>query len=349
MFGATHSWSYTIRSILFEFYKMGHELFITSTDGYTFAQKEMSDSFGKDVDNADIDLCYTLPRNFKKWFNPTSKLKLAIFNWESTSFPKEWISHSNDLDYLLPSSSAVFDIFVENGWPTNKLRKVPLGVDWEHFKSASEIDIKDLRKTRFLNISIPHHRKNIDILLDAYYSAFKHDDNVSLILKSSFDKPKNKFECDLSEIIKTAQLKHRKVLPKVHVVVDKLLDIAPLYKAATCVVSTSSFEGFGLPMLEGLASGAQVIAPKISGQLDFLSDENSFLVNTNKISAGEKYQYWKPMDNSFTYLPKIDLVAQAMIDIADGARKESDDNLIHNFSWRNSAEKILEIHNDRLS
>lgn len=343
MFGATHSWSYCVRSMMYEFFKMGHDCYVTSTDGYTFAPKEMSGCFGKDTDRADIDLCYTLPKNFKQWFSPTSNFKVALFNWESTAMPPEWINYISDTDIICPSSSAVRDVFMRAGWPDKKIMTLPLGVDWDYFRVAEPMNPPGLKSFRFLNISIPHHRKNIDILLDSYYTAFNSEDDVSLLLKSSFDRPKNKFECDLSEIIQSVQLKHKnKIFPKVHVIIDRLPDMAPLYKATDCVISTSSFEGFGLPMLEGLAAGCQVIAPRISGQLDFLNDSNAFLVGVDKIKAGDKYQYWKPDINASTYLPRKDEIVNAMRLIYDGHRKEQDDTLNDRFSWHNSANMILD-------
>lgn len=345
MFGATHSWSYTIRSLMFEFHKMGHDLYITSTDGYNFAQKELSPYFEKDTDNADIDLCYTLPKNFKQWFNPSSKLKLAIFNWESTSLPKEWISQSQNVDIMLPSSNCVYDIFVQNGWPKEKLEVLPLGVDWDIFSRATPMDISGLNSFVFLNISIPHNRKNIDLVLDSYYTAFSASDDVSLIIKSTFDKPKNKFECDLSNVLEEVGRKHRgKILPKVHIVIDKLKSIEELYKRSDCLISASSFEGFGLPMLEAFASGKQVIAPRCSGQLDFLTDDNSFLIDVEKIKAGEKYQYWRPDDSSMTYLPVKESIVKNMLDVYGGKRKYPNESLKDNFSWNNSANKIINIY-----
>ena len=345
LFGSTHSWSYAIRSIMNEFHKMGHELFITSTDGYYFAPQELSKYFNKDTNEADIDLCYTLPSNFEQWFNSKSKLKLAMFNWESTSVPPEWNNSLKYIDYVLPSSNAVKDVFINNGWDERKIITLPLGVDWEEFSNAMPMQIGGLNTFRFLNVSIPHYRKNIDIVLDAYYSSFSSSDDVSLILKSSFITPKNKFECDLNEIIKTIQRKHnKKILPKVHIITDKLTSMAPLYKTSNCLVSASSFEGFGLPMLEAFASGLQVIAPRASGQLDFLNDDNSFLINVDSIKAGAKYQYWRPDSSSTTFYPKVDEIAKSMIDVFNGKKKFFDEKIKDNFSWGNSANKIINIY-----
>lgn len=347
MFGAAHSWSHTVRSIMMEFHKMGHDLYITSTDGYLFAPKELSEFFDRDTSQADIDLCYTLPRNFQQWFNPRSKLKLAIFNWESTGLPTEWGDYLKYTDFVLPSSEAVRKIFYQNGWDEKKLITLPLGVDWDIFSEAEPMQIHGLNNFKFLNISIPHHRKNIDMIFDAYYSTFSSNDDVSLIVKSSFLEPKNKFECNLNEIIKAMQLRHgKKMLPKVHLVLDRLHNMASLYKAADCLVSASSFEGFGLPMLEAFAANMQVIAPRASGQLDFLDDNNSFLIGVDKISAGEKYQYWRPDQASTTFYPKVDELAQAMFDVYSGKKKLFSESIKNNFSWKNSANKIISIYED---
>ena len=136
----------------------------------------------------------------------------------------------------------------------------------------------------------------------------------------------------------------KKMLPKVHLVVEKLQDIASLYKQADCLVSASSFEGFGLPMLEAFAANIQVIAPRASGQLDFLTDENSFLIGVDKIRAGDKYQYWRPDETSTTFYPRVDELAQSMKDVYEGKRKDYDSSLKDNFSWKNSANKIINIY-----
>ena len=345
MFGSTHSWSYCVRSLMHEFHKMGHDLYITSTDGYSFAPVELGQYFNRDTIHADIDLCYTLPSNFDMWIRKNSKLKLAIFNWESTSLPPEWKKNLEYVDFILPSSEAVKKVFIDNGWDENKLITLPLGVDWDNYSNSKAMDIPGLNSFKFLNISIPHFRKNIDVVLDAYYKTFSSKDDVSLIIKSSFTPPKNKFECDLSEVIKSVQRKNgNKILPKVHIITEKIKNIASLYKASDCLVSASSFEGFGLPMLEAFAANLQVIAPRTSGQLDFLNDENSFLIGVDEIKAGEKYQYWRPDENSKTFYPRVDELSKAMRDVYDGQRKFFDKSIKDNFSWTNSANKIINIY-----
>ena len=55
-------------------------------------------------------------------------------------------------------------------------------------------------------------------------------------------------------------------------------ELGSLMAAADCYVSLHRSEGFGLTMAESMALGKPVIATAYSGNLDFMNDENSFLV-----------------------------------------------------------------------
>lgn len=349
MFGANHSWAHTMRSIFLEFHKMGHELSITSTDGFDFFPKELLQYKDVVFDSPDIDICYTLPNNFRDRFVLKSKLKLAIFNYESSVVPIEWKKSLDYIDFVLPSSNFVSHIFKNNGWNDNKIKTLHLGVDWEQFSLATPQNIPGLNKYVFLNISIPHFRKNIDLTLESYYKSFSANDDVSLIIKTSLKKPSKRFECDVVDIIKNAQKKAGKSsLPKVHVITDNYLNIAPLYKASNCLFSMSAFEGFGLPMLEAVASGIDVIAPKSTGQIDFLNEENSYLINCSEINAPEQYQYWRSSQNSKIYQPSIDEASFFMKNVIDKKSKNTSisDKIINDFSWKTTANNILKIYDN---
>jgi len=58
---------------------------------------------------------------------------------------------------------------------------IPHGYHPDLFKDKSKIDLSVKRSFKFLNVSIGHYRKNIGLLVDAYYSAFTKDDDVSLV------------------------------------------------------------------------------------------------------------------------------------------------------------------------
>ena len=100
--------------------------------------------------------------------------------------------------------------------------------------------------------------------------------------------------------------KHRgKNLPQIEIIQHRYDSMVPLYNSCDCLVSASSSEGFGLPLLEALAAKMLVIAPRCTGQLDFLTDKNSLLVDVKEINAGSKYQYWRATKGAKTFLPIV--------------------------------------------
>lgn len=355
MLGTHHSWAVVMRNLLLQFRGEGHNLYLKSINGTSFLQDKLKYRIGKRIVRPDINICYTMPRNFKDRFSSDSKLKLAIYNYETSKLPREWADKIKYIDYALPSSNFSKEIFVEAGWPEERCIVIPHGINPEDHLTDEKFKLYNDKTFRFLNVSIPHYRKNIDILMNAYYSAFSDEDDVCLVLKTKLDPPGRKlhrFEVDVRSQIVEAQKKHLgKIggLPKVEIVLDRLPSMIPLYNSCDVLINAASSEGFGMPLLEGLASGNLIIAPRCSGQLDFLNDNNSLLVDVKEIPAGSKYQYWNQTDGAKTYLPIVDSLSQAMLDaykdkalLMDKFESERQKTL-KEFTWKNAAKKILNI------
>jgi glycosyltransferase involved in cell wall biosynthesis len=350
MLGTTHSWAVTLRSLLKEFELMGHDLYLESINDYDMFPEDWK-RYKKNCKNADIELTYTLPRNFRHRFNKDSALKLAIYNYETSILPKVWKKEINHIDYVLPSSSFSKEVFVNSGWPEEKCIVVPHGISLEDFEDKSKVkNLKTKKSFKFLNVSIPHYRKNINTLVDAYYSEFTDRDDVCLLIKTSLSKPRFKFECNVVREILKAQKKHKgKPLPQVEIVKHRYDSMVPLYNTCDCLVSASSSEGFGLPLLEALAADMLVISPGRTGQADFLNKKNSLVVEAKKIEASKRYQYWRSSPGAETYMPRVGSLAENMRlafeghkELKKGFRAETLDT-INKFTWKNAAEKILEI------
>lgn len=352
MLGTSHSWAVTMRSLVREMSELGHNMYLDSINGYDMFP-DCWNKLKREVKAPDIDLTYTLPRNFRDRFLSESKLKLAIYNYETSILPSVWKDSHQHIDYALPSSSFSKKVFVDAGWPEEKCIVVPHGIRTEDFLEKSRVkNIKSKKRFKFLNVSIPHYRKNIFTLLDAYYEEFSDKDDVCLILKTSLKKPKYIFECDVVKEVLRAQKKHlkkRKKLPQVEVIKHKYENIIPLYNSCDCLVSATSSEGFGLPLLEGLAAGMLVVAPHVTGQADFLNENNSLKVDSREIIAPKNHQYWKPSVGSKTYMPDVESLMYCM-----RSAYENKSNLLKDFSpnikstldeftWRNAAQKIISI------
>ena len=353
MLGTTHSWAVTMRSLLIELAKLNSRLDLHSINGYKLFPEELEPFIENNYSNHDIDLTYTLPRNFKDRFLKGSSSRMAIYNYESSHLPAVWRDAHVHLDYILPSSNFTKEVFVNGGWPERKCIVIPHGIHPNIFKNKNKVtNIKSKKKFKFLNVSIPHYRKNISTLVDAYYSEFSFDEDVVLILKTSLSKPKYKFECDvMKEIVDVQNVrKHKgKKLPQIEIIQHRYDSMVPLYNSCDCLVSASSAEGFGLPLLEALAANIVVIAPDCTGQKDFLNVNNSLLVKVKEINAGSKYQYWSATKGAKTFLPIVEDLSKNMrrafeskeglINIFSEERKKT----IEKFTWNAAAKMILDV------
>lgn len=358
MFGTHHSWAVTMRSLFNEFIKMGHDPYIKSINYYSKCPEEWGPFFERECEEAGLDICYTAPLNFPDRFRKDSKRRVAIYNYETIPLPDMWKDHYKYLDYVLPSSNFSKKVFVDAGWPEDKCIVVPHGINPPDFVDKSKIKLINDKKFRFLNVSINHYRKNIGLLVDAYYSAFNSKDDVCLVIKTKISPTKgklNRFDCDVVNEIKNVQTKYlkegraRNSLPQLELLEEKYDSMIPLYNSCDALVSATSAEGFGLPLLEGLAADMLVVAPRCTGQLDFLNDKNSLLTDVKVMKADPKYQYWTITDEAWTYLPIKESLAEEMRNSFENYKelkesfKEERSKTLEKFTWKNAALQILEL------
>lgn len=360
MFGTQHSWAVTMRNIFSEYIQMGHDPYIQSINGFFMTPKSWKPYLDKNIEDPDLDICYTAPLNFKTRFSKNAKIKAAIYNYETIPLPKFWKDEYKYVDYVLPSSNFSKEVFLDAGWPDDKCVVVPHGINLSEFDNKDKLKLRTNKSFRFLNVSINHYRKNIDLVLDAYYTAFSSKDDVSLVLKTVFSPPSsgkkvNRFECSVVSLIKKIQDKHLSLgkspndFPSIEIIEQRFPSMVPLYNSCDALVSASSSEGFGLPLLEGLASGLIVIAPRATGQLDFLNDKNSLLVDVDVVKADSRYQYWTVTDKSWTYMPRLKSLSMNMRNAFDNKNllskdfKKESERVSKEFTWENAAKKTLEL------
>lgn len=357
IFGTHHSWAVTMRSLFGEFIKAGHEPFIQSINDYACVPAEWSKYCKRSTDSADLDICYTAPINFQTRFVSSSKVKAAIYNYETIPLPKMFAQAYEYVDFVLPSSEFSKQVFLEAGWPKDKLVVVPHGIRQEDFLDKKKLKLKNKNTFRFLNVSIAHFRKNIPLLVEAYYQEFTSEDDVCLVIKTQINptvgKKMDRFEQLVVRDIALLQERLIKAgrsagsLPLIELLDEKFDSMIPLYNSCDALVSASSAEGFGIPLLEGLAADMIVIAPRCTGQLDFLNDRNSLLVEVAKMKAPPEYQYWTIDKNAWTYIPIKNSLAAQMRNAYNNSKKlkidfkEERDSTLNRFTWKNASDKIL--------
>jgi glycosyltransferase involved in cell wall biosynthesis len=85
--------------------------------------------------------------------------------------------------------------------------------------------------------------------------------------------------------------------------------------ACDCYVSLHRAEGFGLPLAEAMYMGTPVIATGYSGNLEFMSEHNSYLVAHGMTNVGIEAEPYYPADGMWAE-PDLDDAARAMREVA---------------------------------
>lgn len=200
---------------------------------------------------------------------------LHCYAWEESGFPQDWINNFNrELDAILCTSEHVRKVLIDNG------TKVPVfnvgnGCDhWERIKAGKQPQL-NAKQFKFLHVSSCFPRKGVQAMLAAYGAAFTAGDDVSLIIKT-FSNPHN----EVRDWLKQAQAQHTNY-PDVIILEQDMpeQDLKALYEYCDVLVAPSCAEGFGLPIAEAMLSGLPAITTNWSGQLDFCTPENSWLVD----------------------------------------------------------------------
>ncbi len=217
---------------------------------------------------------------------------LHSYGWEESEFPQKWVKEFNEyLQGVSVMSEQVKKILIDNG-VNLPIAVTGLGLDHlSKIETTNDLYIK-AKKFKILHISSCFPRKGIDILLKAYKNAFTSNDDVSLIIKT-FDNVHNDIDIQLHELRKSYSL-----FPDVIVIKEDLNEnqIKSLYLQADLLVAPSRGEGFGLPIAEAMFLGVPVITTNWGGQLDFVNNHNSWLIDFDFVSTTSHFKldmsYW---------------------------------------------------------
>jgi glycosyltransferase involved in cell wall biosynthesis len=182
------------------------------------------------------------------------------------------------------SESSKKDIVETMGIDPDKIDVIYWGIDHEIFSFHKDKDLVkkklskqfNIKKPFFLSVSCNAERKNSNLLVEAYLKLLGNNPVNDLVLVWS-DPP-----AFVKKMIDKANIKSR-----VHFLAGiSDPDLAMLYNGATSFIYPSSYEGFGLPILEAMACGTPVVTcsnssiPEVGGEavlyMDKPGSENIF-------------------------------------------------------------------------
>jgi glycosyltransferase involved in cell wall biosynthesis len=177
---------------------------------------------------------------------------------------------------LTVSTFSAKEITAAYGIPLDRITVAPLGVD-RHFAPAhAGVGIElpaDVAEPFLLHVGDLHERRNLGVVVEALIEArrnFGSLPGLSLVLAGQ-DRGVVQGLCAIAAQAGAADA----VVPLGVVEEDRL---RALYHRATALVYPSLYEGFGLPLIEAMASGTPVLAshaaslPKVLGNAGVLLD-----------------------------------------------------------------------------
>jgi glycosyltransferase involved in cell wall biosynthesis len=193
--------------------------------------------------------------------------------FEASRIPPKWVAECNHLDAILVPSAYCRDAFVDSG-VTVPVHIVHPGVDLSKIPSFESSPSEDFR---FLSVFQWSDRKDPDALLTAYWKEFRPNERVVLVLKTYGFEGLLEPDASLEAIRSALQLPE---YARVELVQKKLTtdEMWALHASSDCYVSSHHGEGWGMSLVDAMALGKPCIATAYSGNMDFQTSDNSYLV-----------------------------------------------------------------------
>jgi glycosyltransferase involved in cell wall biosynthesis len=206
---------------------------------------------------------------------------IGFWWWEVDAFPTAWLPAFDLVDEVWVATQHVADSLMPvSSVPVTKV-PMPVSAPRARHRSRHELGLPEGFLFMFMfDYHSVFERKNPLATIAAFKRAFSPGSGASLLIKSI------NHEHHPSE--------HERLLlavdghPDIHVV-DKYVSASEknsMIASADCYVSLHRAEGFGLTMAEAMCLGKPVIATRYGGNLEFMNDRNSWLVDFEMTSIG---------------------------------------------------------------
>ena len=231
--------------------------------------------------------------------------RIAYWYWEFASIPDLWVAKAKKVDEVWAATE-----FVAQG--LRERLKVPVrtlfpGVKLAPFERRSRtafgLEEKPYTFLFTFHMMSVMERKNPLGLIRAFKQAFKPADGACLVLKTSYG---DRYPDQMRELRQAAEGANIRVIDEVYSP-DAVLS---LIDACDAYVSLHRSEGLGLTMAEAMLLGKPVVATNFSGNVDFMDESNSLLVDYQLKKLG-----WPipPYDAHLEWAePSVDHAAQHM-------------------------------------
>ena len=285
----------------------------------------------------------------RKWPSlPGKNIHWAIF--EATRLFKPMVEWLQAADLVFVPSAWGKGILINHGIAEDMIEVVPEGVDpakfHPHVRSSYTNHQDEIY--RVLVVSKFEERKGFPELLEGYAKAFGSDPAAKLLLKSDslymMSHPGDAYQNNIAELqglVEQAGIKNATYLNGV--LSDD--DLAHLYNACDVLLFPSRAEGWGLPLIEAIATGMPVATTFYSGHTEFLTPikDKVGLLDHRMIPMGHEGTQgeWACADS--------DAIAARLIEMRENQAAyrakalEASAVVRKDVSWQRAAEKCIDI------
>jgi glycosyltransferase involved in cell wall biosynthesis len=241
----------------------------------------------------------------------------AIVPWEFGSVPAEWVDEINaSVDELWVPSEYVRAMYAADGVDPERVVVVPNGVDLDVFHPrTAAADARQRSGLRFLFVGGLILRKGPDVLLQAFRRAFADREDVTLVIKD--------FGADslyaggnrepFREHIASGRL------PNIEFHDQDLTteELAVLYRSCDVLVHPYRGEGFGMPVLEAMASGLPVVATAGGPTDEFCPPEAGWRIRSARQEMPvELLGQFTPVAAPWMLEPDLDHLVELLLEVA---------------------------------
>ena len=233
---------------------------------------------------------------------------IGFWAWEVSTFPAEYLGAFARLDEVWVGSRHVRDAVSEIATVPVLAIPQPVSLDAAAEGAAPPPGLPDGFRFLFaFDYLSVFERKNPLATIEAFTRAFPPGSGAALIIKCL----NADWNPQAHERLLAAVASH----PDIHLIAERLTrsERDGLMNAADCYVSLHRAEGFGYTMAEAMWLGKPVIGTGYSGNVDYMTSANSYLVDYRLVPIGPG-QYPYPA-NGLWAQPDVDHAAALMREV----------------------------------
>lgn len=201
--------------------------------------------------------------------------------FETNTLLTSFVQGCNRMDAVMVPTAFHAQAFREAGVHV-PLQVIPEGVDCTRFTPDGPTLSKLPSRFTFLYVSQLSYRKGFDLVLKSFLELFAHHDDVQLVLRCYLHDGSAKDLKQVEEFIRLFRQQEMGGLKAGHVLLLENipdLHLPALYRSAQVLLAPFRGEGWGLPIIEALASETPVIATGWGGPLSYLQPEIATLLD----------------------------------------------------------------------